>query len=349
MPFAWPLEALKAQAVAARSYALKNLVQGKPFDLYSDVRSQVYGGMAVEQDATSRAVQATAGQVVTYGGELASTLYFSSSGGRTASAADVFGTTVPYLVSRSDPWDKVSPYHTWGPVVIGARTLQAKLGVTGRVFDATSVPTPSGRLRSLVLETQGGRTAVQPTLVRTALELRSTWVSVGVLRLDRPRGAVEHGSPLELSGIARKVASPRLSVAAGNGTWVPADDIERAPDGSFSSEVKPVRTTRYRLEAAASPKVAGQALLVRVAPRVRLARPVQPGVLAGIVRPRLAGALVSVERQQGTAWMQVGQTATDGAGNFRLELDLLPGVYRARVAATGDFAEGVSPSLTVDR
>jgi len=286
---------------------------------------------------------------VTYAGEIASTFYFSSSGGRTASAADVFGMTLPYLVSRADPWDKASPYHKWGPVLVGARTMQSKLGVPGRVLDATSVATPSGRLRSLVLETPSGRTAVPPSLVRTGLELRSTWITVGVLRLDRPRGAVEHGSALRLSGIARKVASPRLAAVAEDGTWLPAGVIERAPDGSFASEVKPVKTTRYRLEAAASPmKVAGQALLVRVSPRIRLARTLQPGVLTGIVRPRLAGAPVRVERQQGTVWAYVGETVTDGSGGFRLELDLVPGVYRARVPATGDFAEGVSPPLAVD-
>jgi stage II sporulation protein D len=350
MPFSWPLEALKAQAVAARSYALRNLVQGKPFDLYSDVRSQVYGGIAVEQTPTSQAVQSTAGQVVTYAGEIASTMYFSSSGGKTASAEDVYGTAVPYLVSRPDPWDRVSPYHKWGPVVIGARTLQSKLGAAGRVLDATGVVSPSGRLRSLVLETAGGRTTVTPAQVRTGLELRSTWVTIGVLRLDRPRGAVEHGSPLRLSGIARKVTSPRLAVVAEDGSWVTAGAIQRAADGSFASEVKPVKTTRYRIEAAAAPaKVAGQALLVQVAPRIRLARPVEPGALTGTVRPRLAGALVQVERQQGTGWARVGQTTTDGGGGFRLQLDLVPGVYRARMPAIGDFAEGVSPVLDVAR
>ncbi len=78
----------------------------------------------------------TAGEVVTYGGKVATTYYFSTSGGKTASAADVFGFSVPYLVSRPDPWDKISPYHRWGPLLLGARTLQSKLGVESRVIDA---------------------------------------------------------------------------------------------------------------------------------------------------------------------------------------------------------------------
>ena len=107
MPNTWPLEALRAQAVAARSYALANLVKGKPFDLYSDVRSQVYLGLSGEKSRTTEAVSTTAGKVVLYGGKVASTLYFSSSGGKTASALDVFGVVIPYLVSRPDPWDKL--------------------------------------------------------------------------------------------------------------------------------------------------------------------------------------------------------------------------------------------------
>ena len=79
----WPLEALKAQAVAARTYALVSIVKGKPFDLYSDWRSQVYYGVEEESTATTRAVRETRGRILTFGGLPAQTLYFSSSGGRT--------------------------------------------------------------------------------------------------------------------------------------------------------------------------------------------------------------------------------------------------------------------------
>src|SRR6266404_3735489 len=66
MPSAWPPEALKAQAVAARSYALANMTTGRAFDLYGDTRSQVFGGVKAENPATSAAVDATKGQVVLY-------------------------------------------------------------------------------------------------------------------------------------------------------------------------------------------------------------------------------------------------------------------------------------------
>jgi stage II sporulation protein D len=330
MPHTWPREALKAQAVAARSYALKNVLKGKPYDLYSDTRSQAYGGIAAEQLESTDAVRATAGRVVTYGGEIASTYYFSTSGGRTASAMDVFGFAVPYLVSRPDPWDKASPYHRWGPVLIGARTVQAKLSAASRVLDASSVMTPSGRLRSLTLQTLTGSTSVPASLVRTALGLRSTWITMGVMRLDRPRATVEFGASLRLTGVARNITSPQLAASVTSTTWVAVGSLERASDGTVSRTVQPTRTTRYRIEGrGATGPVFSQVLLVRVSPRVRLARPSEPGVLSGAVRPRLSGAFVHIERQRGSTWTRVGQTTADESGAFRLEVDLVPGSYRA--------------------
>lgn len=344
MPHTWPLEALKAQAVAARSYALANLVKGKPFDLYSDVRSQVYQGVASETPRTSGAVSATAGQVVLYAGRIASTLYFSSSGGRTASAVDVFGVPAPYLVSRPDPWDKASPYHRWGPVLIGARTVQSKLGIGARVLDAAGVPTPSGRLRSLALQTMTGPTTAPSALLRTALGLRSTWVSIGVLRLDRPQGPVVFGSTVRLTGIARGILSPMLSSSPDGAAWFPVGELQRDASGLASFVVKPSRTIRYRIEVkdAASPT-----LLVQVAPRVRLLQPAEQGALTGTVRPRLPGAAVAVERKEGSAWSLVGEAVVDSTGAFRAELAIAPGTYRAHVAATGGFAAGVTPVLTI--
>ena len=86
MPNTWLPEALKAQAVAARSYALAVRKTSSWFDLYADTRSQVYLGIAHEKPSTTAAVQATAGEVVLYEGRVATTYFYSSSGGRTAAA-----------------------------------------------------------------------------------------------------------------------------------------------------------------------------------------------------------------------------------------------------------------------
>ena len=349
VPYTWPAEALKAQAVAARSYALASLVKGKPFDLYSDPRSQVYLGVAGEKASTTQAVTATAGEVVLYGGKVATTYYFSTSGGKTASAADVFGFNVPYLVSRPDPWDKLSPYHRWGPVLIGARTVQSKLGIDARVVDATGTATASGRLRALVVKTTTGAESVPATLVRTALGLRSTWISVGVLRLDWPSAdSLVFGSTTHLSGVGRGLAAPRLASSPDGAAWTGAGTVTPDAVGAISIDVKPARTLRYRLEAEGG---ASPALLVQVAPRITLARPtqVEPTVLSGTVRPRLPGAVVAVERRKGTAWVTLGESTVDAAGSFRVELDaLVPvGSYRARTSATEGLAAGTSAVVQV--
>jgi stage II sporulation protein D len=344
VPHGWPAEVLKAQAVAARSYALATLVKGRPFDLYADVRSQVYLGVAGERESTTQAIRATRGQVVLYGGKVATTYYFSTSGGRTANVEDVFGAPVPYLVSRPDPADRASPYHSWGPVLLGARTLQARLGIEGRVLDMTGAATPSGRLKSLVIRTPSGTTTVPAAVLRTALGLRSTWVTIGVLRLDQPRAPVLFGESTRLDGIARGVQAPTLASSVTGAQWSLVAGVGRAGGGVFSVPVKPQRTMRYRIEVkgAASP-----ATLVRVSPRVQLTLSEEPGVLTGTVRPRLPSVEVSVERRAGTSWVPVATVSTDERGVFRVELDAVRGSYRARVPATAGFAEAVGPVLTV--
>src|SRR5258708_29963856 len=98
MPSTWAAEALKAQALAAGSYALATRRVAAPYDVYSDTRSQMYLGIGQETGAATSAVDATKGQVVLYGGKIATTFFFSTSGGETASSLDIWGTALPYLI-----------------------------------------------------------------------------------------------------------------------------------------------------------------------------------------------------------------------------------------------------------
>jgi stage II sporulation protein D len=117
MPSSWPAEALKVQAVAARTYALTSSVGAADYDLYSDTRSQMYRGVSAETPATDAAVAATTGQIVTYQGAPVITYFFSSSGGHTESIQDVWqgSTPEPWLVGVPDPYDGASgdPFHRW--------------------------------------------------------------------------------------------------------------------------------------------------------------------------------------------------------------------------------------------
>jgi stage II sporulation protein D len=96
------LEALKAQAIAARTYAVRNRGQfmSQGFDLLPTTRSPVYRGLTSEQPLSTRAVDETRGMIATYAGEPINALYTSTCGGRTEDAANIFTEEVPYLHSR---------------------------------------------------------------------------------------------------------------------------------------------------------------------------------------------------------------------------------------------------------
>ena len=180
MPASWPAEALKAQAVVARSYALRSRRPTEPYDVFADVRSQVYGGVLAETDATTAAVRATGARVVMAGGEVAQTFFFSTSGGRTAGNEDVFGgVPISYLRPVDDPHDDHSPYHTW-TARFSQRDAERKLGdaLAGDLLGMrVATRTPSGRAATVLVRGSGGNQTVSAATVRTRLGLRSTWIT----------------------------------------------------------------------------------------------------------------------------------------------------------------------------
>src|SRR5262245_3831956 len=124
----WPQPALRAEAVAARTFALASIHKGQ-FDVYDDTRSQVYGGKGKETPATNRAVNASAGKIVKYHQQVATTMYSSSSGGYTEDIQNAFigAQPVPYLKGVKDPYDGASPLHTWKLPALSRRSLASKL------------------------------------------------------------------------------------------------------------------------------------------------------------------------------------------------------------------------------
>jgi stage II sporulation protein D len=179
VPPSWPAEELKAQAVAVRSIALTGDVGGNGFDLYSDTRSQVYKGLESEYASTNDAVAATRGQVVTYGGKVAQTLYSACSGGHTESAVNVFGSPVPYLVGVPDPYDYYCPLHEWTLKFSGPE-ISAKLGayLSGRLKKVVIVKHGvSPRIIEAKLYGTGGVSTVTGTDLEVALGGYDTWMS----------------------------------------------------------------------------------------------------------------------------------------------------------------------------
>lgn len=126
----WPLEALKAQAVAARSYALGTGTGSGVFDHYDTAASQVYGGYGSETARTNRAVARTSGEVLRHDGKTIVAYFHSTSGGHTENVENIFpgSAKLAYIRGVPDPWDKVSPRHRWSLSYTASR-LGASLGV----------------------------------------------------------------------------------------------------------------------------------------------------------------------------------------------------------------------------
>lgn len=115
MMASWPQEALKAQAVAARSIAIYqyNRHLSKGYNVVDSTTTQAYGGYNKEDSRTTAAVDATAGQTIKYNGKVAEALYFSTSGGATESAVNVWGTHIPYLVGVKDIYETEPAQGNW--------------------------------------------------------------------------------------------------------------------------------------------------------------------------------------------------------------------------------------------
>jgi stage II sporulation protein D len=342
MPYTWAPEALKAQAVVARSYALASRRSGA-FDLYPDTRDQVYLGLDHEEPSTNAAVDATASSVVLYNGQVAKTYFYSSSGGRTAAAQDVWGTAVPYLVSVPDPYDTISPYHDWGPLVFGGRKLARALHVPRPVQDVQTALNSSARVATMTVLTPRGQQSFSGVALRRILGLRSTFFSVGVLALGAPPAAVTYGSSTHLTGLARGLTNVLLQQRNG-AAWQTDGTVTPAADGTLSVAARPSASTDYRLVAG---KVATVPARVSVAAFVRITPPKTQTELRGYMRPAIAGAAVAVQRQAGLKWTTVARGQTDANGAFDVQLQLANGTYRVRVVPRHGLVAGLSPVLLV--
>jgi stage II sporulation protein D len=179
-PASWPQGALRAQAVAARSFALSVSVEGNGFDLYRDTRSQVYEGLSSETASTNLATDATKGQVLMYGGKIAETYFSACSGGHTESVQNIFfGPSIPFLVGVPDPYDYYCPLHNWTLRFSGAE-ISAKLsayldGQLQRVVVTQRGASP--RIIWARLYGSGGMSKIRGDQLASALGAYDRWMS----------------------------------------------------------------------------------------------------------------------------------------------------------------------------
>lgn len=227
MPSSWPAAALEAQAVAARTYALTTGVSAGGYDLYSDTRSQMYGGTKAETAATDAAVAATSGQVVTYGGKPVVTYFFASSGGYTESIQNVWigSTPEPWLTGVPDPYDSAGndPYHVWGQQ-LSLVAAAAKLGglVHGRLVGiAVTGHGASPRILSASVVGTAGTTTVTGPQLQSIFGLPTTYAAFTTVTVTGARGALR-GSVFPASA----AASVSVQSLGSAGVW---QSISRLP------------------------------------------------------------------------------------------------------------------------
>jgi stage II sporulation protein D len=199
MPSTWAPEALKAQAVAARTYAITSDVAGGFYNLYSDTRSQMYKGVSAETPATDAAVAATAGQVVTYDGTPVVTYFFSSSGGQTENVEDAWpgASAAPWLRGVDDPYDAAGgdPYHRWTrQLSVAAATKQLGRLVKGKLVGIRVTQRgASPRIMSAAVIGTRGTTTVTGAELEGAFGLLSTWAGFTTISAGAGQAPVTGG------------------------------------------------------------------------------------------------------------------------------------------------------------
>uniref|UniRef100_UPI004025AACF SpoIID/LytB domain-containing protein n=1 Tax=Megasphaera sp. TaxID=2023260 RepID=UPI004025AACF len=185
----WSEEALKAQAVAARTYAIahKSRFSQRGFDLTDDTSSQVYAGINGESPSIIKAVNATKGEIITYQGRPIDAFFCSTAGGWTENSENVWGSHIPYLRGVSDASDEMPGYRwavTTTPEQMAAKLSAAGKGV-GRIQAIELSPLAkrpmttadrgvSGRVQSMVVKGSKGSVTVKGSAFQSIFGLRST-------------------------------------------------------------------------------------------------------------------------------------------------------------------------------
>ena len=174
MPSKWPMEALKAQAIAARTYALKQ--KGNSFfDIDSTQRNQVYNGLESRTRKTSKAVRSTRSLVLTYKNKLINALFHSSSAGMTENSQDVWENKFPYLSSVKD-FDKNNPKLRWEKRFSNEQLQELFPTIGGikqiKILDITN----TGRVKNVKIQGYYGSDQISGLDIRKKLNLNSTLV-----------------------------------------------------------------------------------------------------------------------------------------------------------------------------
>jgi stage II sporulation protein D len=185
---AWPIEAVKAQAIIARTYAMnrKTARLSASYHLESSVIDQVYEGCLIEDSRARRAVSETEGQVLTFGGAIIQAFYHSSCGGRTESSENIWGASLPYLKGVDCQYCLTSPAATTWEFKLPIKEIEDRLRVggykvSGLIDIKAGAANSRGRLKQVLLVASKGGSTISGEQFRKAIGygvIKSTRFSV---------------------------------------------------------------------------------------------------------------------------------------------------------------------------
>jgi len=191
MPTKWPMEALKAQAIASRTYALKQKGNSL-FDIDSTQRNQVYNGLESRTYKTIRAVKSTRSLVLTYKNKLINALFHSSSGGMTENSQDVWKNKYPYLSSVKD-FDKKNPKFRWQKNFSNKELFNLFPKIGGLKNIEILNITDTGRVKNVKLYGAYGSDQISGADLRKKLGLNSTFVRFKLIEEQSKQFPIEKG------------------------------------------------------------------------------------------------------------------------------------------------------------
>lgn len=209
MPHKWPLPALQAQAVAARTYALRQRGKAGDFDVKATVSSQVYRGVESETPSTIEAVESTRSLVLVHAGRLINAVFHSSSGGATEPSGEVWRNQLPYLVSVADH-DQHSPVHRWNKRFDNdeLRDLFREIGGVKRLQVLKTSST--GRVRTARVQGPHGSLVLTGRELRKRLGLKSTMVQFELINGSVGSSTASSTAPTQTVSQSVSRAAPPL-------------------------------------------------------------------------------------------------------------------------------------------
>ena len=265
---------------------------------------------------------------------------------------DTWGGSLPYLVSRKDPFDLngSNPNRNW-TVVLSPRALQNRLGAARVPADAIVTSRKSGRVDRVRLERGSWAqtfplSGLGPEWFRSALGLRSSRFDLGVLDATPVKTKTVCRARLRVDVLAREATGVTLQRRrSGSSSWTDMSLQQGADAAHFYGIDRPCRATSYRMH---SSPASSRQVAVKVTPKVVFSatQPANDG-LQGSVRPiSLAGQTVHLDRKRndGTWNKNVGSAVVQSDGKWHAHFNAVSGTYRARVAPPS--STGLIPGST---